>query len=77
MLRIKCGGKIPPERKAANRLVSVNNKYASTDLVINNSVLMDGPENLMGSENKEVLVVLRNEKGLESYSKLSLIKIIM
>ena len=26
-------------------------------------------ENLMGSENKEVLVVLRNEKGMESYSK--------
>ena len=24
---------------------------------------------LMGSENKEVLVVLRNEKGLESFSK--------
>jgi hypothetical protein len=23
----------------------------------------------MGSENKEVLVVLRNEKGIESYSK--------
>ena len=26
----------------------------------------------MGSENKEVLVVLRNEKGLESYSKVTI-----
>ena len=25
--------------------------------------------NLLGSENKEILVVLRNEKGAESYSK--------
>ena len=25
--------------------------------------------NLLGSENKEILVVLRNEKGTESYSK--------
>lgn len=52
----------------SSRLVSVNNTSASTNLASNN--LLDEPSgNLMGSENKEVIVVLRNEKGLESFSK--------
>jgi hypothetical protein len=36
---------------------------------MNQSAIYDNPASLMGSENKEVLVVLRNEKGEESYSK--------
>ena len=53
----------------SSRLVSVNNKSVSSGLVVNTNALEENAENLMGSENKEVLVVLRNEKGLESYSK--------
>jgi hypothetical protein len=37
--------------------------------VMNQHSVYESPANLMGSENKEVVVVLRNEKGIESYSK--------
>jgi hypothetical protein len=53
----------------SSRLVSINNKISSESLAINQSALYDTPSNLMGSENREVLVVLRSEKGIESYSK--------
>mgnify|MGYP001788608563 CR=1 FL=1 len=33
------------------------------------NTLEDHSSNLLGSENKEVIVVLRNEKGIETYSK--------
>lgn len=52
----------------SSRLVSVNNKIANANYA-NNTNLIEDPAGLMGSENREVLVVLRNEKGLESYSK--------
>lgn len=53
----------------SSRLVSINNKISTTNLAMNQSAVYDNPAALMGSENKEVLVVLRNEKGEESYSK--------
>ncbi len=52
----------------SSRIVSVNNKI-SGNLAMNQNAVYDTPATLMGSENKEVLVVLRNEKGIESYSK--------
>lgn len=51
----------------SSRLVSVNNIYSSNSLSLN--TLEDHSSNLLGSENKEVIVVLRNEKGIETYSK--------
>jgi hypothetical protein len=53
----------------SSRLVSINNKNSTESLAINQSGVYDTPSNLMGSENREVLVVLRSEKGIESYSK--------
>ncbi|MES2514533.1 MAG: hypothetical protein V4580_10335 [Bacteroidota bacterium] len=53
----------------SSRLVSVNNKVSTESLAINQNAVYDTPSNLMGSENREVLVVLRSEKGIESYSK--------
>jgi hypothetical protein len=53
----------------SSRLVSINNKSVTNDLGLNVNAIDEHAENLMGSENKEVLVVLRNEKGMESYSK--------
>lgn len=53
----------------SSRLVSVNNKISSTNLAMNQSAVYETPATLMGSENKEVLVVLRNDKGEESYTK--------
>ena len=53
----------------SSRLVSINNKISATNLAMNQSSMYDNTAALMGSENKEVLVVLRNEKGEESYSK--------
>ncbi len=53
----------------SSRLVSINNKSVTNGLGMNVSAIDEHAENLMGSENKEVLVVLRNEKGMESYSK--------
>lgn len=53
----------------SSRLISVNNRNASGNFVLNTSILEDPSGNLMGSENKEVIVVLRNEKGAESFSK--------
>lgn len=53
----------------SSRLVSINNKISSSNLALNQSAVYDTPASLMGSENKEVLVVLRNDKGEESYSK--------
>lgn len=52
----------------SSRLVSINNTSSSSNLA-NNNILDDPSGNLMGSENREVIVVLRNEKGLESFSK--------
>lgn len=51
----------------SSRLVSVNNKFGNASFASN--TIIEYPSELMGSENKEVLVVLRNEKGAESYSK--------
>lgn len=56
----------------SSRLISINNKSISTGLALNASSMEENPAHLMGSENKEVLVVLRNEKGLESYSKVTI-----
>ena len=53
----------------SSRLVSINNKISTTNLAMNQSAIYDNSAALMGSENREVLVVLRNEKGEESYSK--------
>lgn len=53
----------------SSRLVSVNNKISTTNLAMSQSAVYDTPSTLMGSENKEILVVLRSEKGVESYSK--------
>jgi len=52
----------------SSRLVSVNNKLGNANYATNTNII-DDHSGLMGSENQEVLVVLRNEKGLESYSK--------
>ena len=54
-----------------SRLVSINNKISTTNLAMNqSSAIYDNPAALLGTENnREVLVVLRNEKGEESYSK--------
>lgn len=52
----------------SSRLVSVNNKLGNANYA-SNTYIIDEQSGLLGSENKEVLVVLRNEKGLESYSK--------
>jgi hypothetical protein len=54
----------------SSRLISVNNKVSTDNLVMNqNALTYSASSNLMGSENKEVVVVLRNEKGIESFSK--------
>ncbi|HRG00977.1 MAG: hypothetical protein U0W65_11120 [Bacteroidia bacterium] len=55
----------------SSRLVSINNKISTTNLAMNqSSAIYDNPAALLGTENnREVLVVLRNEKGEESYSK--------
>ena len=55
----------------SSRLVSINNKISTTILAMNqSSAIYDNPAALLGTENnREVLVVLRNEKGEESYSK--------
>lgn len=53
----------------SSRLVSVNYKLGNGSLVTNQNSIEDNITNLLGSENKEVLVVLRNEKGQESFSK--------
>lgn len=55
----------------SSRLVSINNKISTTNLAMNqSSAIYDNPAALLGTENnREVLVVLRNEKGKESYSK--------
>lgn len=51
----------------SSRLVSVNNKFGNANFASNTGI--EDPSVLLGSENKEVLVVLRDEKGIESYSK--------
>ncbi|MCD6019358.1 MAG: hypothetical protein K0S53_2479 [Bacteroidetes bacterium] len=51
----------------SSRLVSVNNKFGSASFAGN--TIIDDHSTLMGYENTEVLVVLRDEKGTESYSK--------
>lgn len=53
----------------SSRLVSVNNTNASNSFASSTNLLEDPSGNMMGSENKEVIVVLRNEKGMESFSK--------
>ncbi|MES2761995.1 MAG: hypothetical protein V4677_07310 [Bacteroidota bacterium] len=52
-----------------SRLVSINNKISTANLAMSQNSVYDTPVTLMGSENKEVLVVLRSEKGIESYTK--------
>ncbi|MES2566944.1 MAG: hypothetical protein V4565_08765 [Bacteroidota bacterium] len=56
-------------KKLTSRLVSINNKVSSNNLSMNNSAVYDTPASLMGSENNEVLVVLRNDKGEETHTK--------
>lgn len=51
----------------SSRLVSINNIFSTGNLSMSSNDEQNG--NLLGSENKEILVVLRNEKGTESYSK--------
>ena len=51
----------------SSRLVSINNIFSTGNLSMSSDTEQTG--NLLGSENKEILVVLRNEKGTESYSK--------
>jgi hypothetical protein len=53
----------------SSRLVSVNYRSGNDGLATNQNSVEDNTTNLLGSENKEVLVVLRNEKGQESFSK--------
>lgn len=53
----------------SSRLVSINNKTSTNSFVMNQSAIFETSSNLMGSENSEILVVLRSEKGVESYSK--------
>jgi len=53
----------------SSRLVSVNYRLNNDGLVANKNSVDENTANLLGSENKEVLVVLRNEKGQESFSK--------
>lgn len=53
----------------SSRIVSINNKISTNNLSLNPSAVYDNPVNFMGSENKEILVVLRNNKGEERYSK--------
>lgn len=51
----------------SSRLVSINNSVSG---FVDNLITIEGStENLLGSENKEEIVVLRNEKGIESFSK--------
>ena len=53
----------------SSRLVSVNYRLGNDGLTANQNSVDENTTNLLGSENKEVLVVLRNEKGQESFSK--------
>lgn len=54
----------------SSRIVSVNNTNRTAEnLSLNSTILEDNISNLLGYENKQVLVVLRNEKGVETYSK--------
>lgn len=53
----------------SSRLVSVNNINSGNNFATNSNLLEDPSGNLMGSENKEVIIVLRNDKGTESFSK--------
>ncbi|MDF2449358.1 MAG: hypothetical protein K0R26_1862 [Bacteroidota bacterium] len=51
----------------SSRLISVNNKFGNASYAGN--TIMESPSDLLGAENSEVLLVLRNEKGDESFSK--------
>jgi hypothetical protein len=53
----------------SSRLVSVNYRLGNDGLAANQNSVDENTTNLLGSENKEVLVVLRNEKGEERFSK--------
>lgn len=54
----------------SSRIVSVNYRSEAKNLTFYpNTTATDEFVDLMGTENKEALVVLRNEKGEESYSK--------
>ena len=53
----------------SSRLVSVNFRLVNDGLAAAQNSVDENTTNLLGSENKEVLVVLRNEKGQESFSK--------
>ncbi len=61
----------PKGNVLSSRLVSVNYRFGNEGLAIYpNSD--DESSTLLGAENKEVLVVLRNEKGQESFSKVKI-----
>ncbi len=53
----------------SSRIVSVNYRFGNEGLAIYPNTDSEEPTELMGSENKEVLVVLRDQKGQESFSK--------
>lgn len=53
----------------SSRLVSVNYRLGNEGLATNQNSVDENTTNLLGSENKEVLVVLRNEEGQDSFSK--------
>ncbi len=53
----------------SSRLVSVNYRLGNDGIASNQNSIDENIVNLLGSENKEVLVVLRDEKGQESFSK--------
>ena len=54
----------------SSRLISVNNKISTVDLAMYQNIpVYENNTNASGSENKAVVVVLRNEKGIESFSK--------
>ena len=53
----------------SSRLVSVNYKFNNDGLSVYPNSSEENPANLLGSENKEVLVVLRDGQGVESYKK--------
>lgn len=53
----------------SSRIVSVNYRFGDNGLEIFPNTVEDRTGTIYGSDNKEVLVVLRDYKGVESYSK--------
>ena len=59
----------PKGKVLSSRLISVNYRFSNEGLAIYPTSEEERSSALMGLENKEILVVLRNEKGQESVSK--------